>query len=766
MIIAQIYINQLNIQVDRPFDYRVPPHLESQVVEGVRVVVPFGFGNKILDGLVWKVTRLEEIPQTQLKEVLAVVDGFPRLENWQLAVCHYVQQYHHSLFMDVANAYYPGPINIRKVKKASGTVHYQIGPVEKERWCYELSPVWEKTSLDELLKNFRANARIQRGILTLVYENKGTQEELKSLGSGIQSGLKTLSDLGYIEKKTCNSKEGSSQFNVVSSQKPQPQNVSMPILTKDQEKIMNDFLRSRRQTHVLFGVTGSGKTELYLRMMAWALQQNKTCLYLVPEISLTPQTIQRVQERFPGEIGVIHSRIPDAERLQLHEKIARKEISIIVGARSAILSPFRDLGLIVIDEEHENTYKSGNRPRFDTLSLAQEIACYHNSKIVLGSATPSIQTYQKALKGEYELHVLSQRATGQPMPPAQIVDMRAELQTGNRSFLSRILYGKLKDTLERKEQAILFLNKRGYFSYVFCRDCGYVIKCQHCDVTMTYHSGDNRLECHYCKSVQKVQSHCPSCGSEKLKYSGSGTERMQALLQKYFPQARILRMDTDSMRKKDAITEAMNTFTSGEADILLGTQMVTKGFHLENVTLVGVLLADLTLNFPDFRSGERTFQLITQVAGRAGRGEKEGQVIIQTYEPDHYAIQKAKNHDFPGFFELELEFRKKNKYPPYSTLLYVGFSGNDEEGVKEECTVFHRLIMEKVGQHHKTLAQDVYPPSKSNITRVNNKYRFYILIKTEEPDPFHRVLHEIQRSRKLKNMKSQIFVDVNPNFIF
>lgn len=766
LIIAQIYVNQLNIQVDRPFDYQVPLHLECHVAAGVRVMIPFGFGNKILDGLVWRVIQTKEAPQTTLKEILAVVEGFPPLEDWQLEVCHFVQQYNHSLFMDVANAYYPGPLNIRKRKGEGGTVRYQIGAAEKERFHYVLTPLWAQVTLEELLKNFRPNARVQRGILTLVHEHKGDPEEFRSLGASVQSSLKALLDQGYLEKKRSNDPQVSTRIATDSSDTQWVQGGTVPVLTPDQERIMKDFLESHHQTHLLFGVTGSGKTELYLRMMEWSLRQNKTCLYLVPEISLTPQTIQRVQERFPGEIAVIHSRIPDQERLKLHEKIARKEVSIIVGARSAILSPFRDLGLIVIDEEHENTYKSGNRPRFDTLSLAQEIAGHHKSKVVLGSATPSVQTYQKALEGKYALHVLSQRATGQSMPTTQIVDMRTELQSGNRSFLSRTLYSKLKDTLARKEQAILFLNKRGYFSYVFCRDCGTVIKCQNCDVTMTYHSSDNRLECHYCKSVQSVQSHCPSCGSEKLKYSGSGTERMQALLQKYFPQARILRMDTDSMRKKEAITDAMNAFSAGDADILLGTQMVTKGFHLENVTLVGVLLADLTLNFPDFRSGERTFQLITQVAGRAGRGDKEGQVIIQTYEPDHYAIQKAKDHDFPGFFHIELEYRKKNKYPPFSTLLYVGFSGNDEEEVKEECTKFHRLIADSVKQVRESLVLDLYPPSKSHITRVNNKYRYYILIKTEDADPFHRVLHEIQRSRTLKTMKSQIFVDVDPNFIF
>ncbi|QSX08749.1 primosomal protein N' [Alkalibacter rhizosphaerae] len=757
MKIAQVYINQLNIHLDRLFDYLVPKHLESQVIPGSRVVVPFGFGNKSIDALVWDL-KSPPSDSSKLKSILGVVEHFPVLDHQQLKTCRFLQQVHHSLFMDVANAFYPGPIQIRKHKDSNGVLRYYVGQKDRESWLWKISQRNPNQTLEQLLSTVRSNATVQREILTLLWESPIEEAVLTARFRGVKKTLESLRSAGFLEKHRMKSME---------LEDPGPLEVQgAPRLTEAQQQILEDFEKGFQQTHLIHGVTGSGKTEVYLHMMEAALKKDKTCLYLVPEISLTPQTIHRVKARFGQEIAVIHSRISDGERLEQYKKIATKEIRIIVGARSAILSPFQDLGLIVIDEEHENTYKSSNRPRFDTVSLAQEIARLHGAKVVLGSATPSIGTYYLAKNGQYGFHRLPDRMNGQDMPASLVVDMRVELQSGNRSFLSRTLYASMREALKRKEQIILFLNKRGYFSYVFCRDCGYVVKCKQCDVTMTYHGEDNRLECHYCKATAPVQHQCPACGSRKMKYSGTGTERMQNMLQKYFPHATVLRMDTDSMKKKDAIADAVEDFTLGKADILLGTQMVTKGFDFENVTLVGVLLADLTLNFPDYRSSERTFQLITQVAGRAGRGNKKGNVVIQTYEPDHYAITHAQQHDYEGFYEKEVAYRKMNRYPPFSTLMYIGFSGNDEKEVAKECSEYHRLLSAEVTKTDPSLVFEAYPPSKSNIVRVNNKYRYYILIKTEHVDAFQEAIHHVQRSKETKQFKSTIFVDVNPNFIF
>lgn len=757
MKIAQIYINQLNMQLDRPFDYGIPKNLEPLVKPGVRVAVPFGFANKTVDGLVADVSEAGE-EKASLKEILGLVEGFPVLDEKQLSICFYIQQRYHAMVMDTANVYYPGSIQLRRSKDKDGQVHFLAGPRKRERFYWALEGALEDSGLEALLGKVRSNAKVQQAVLTLLREKTGDEEELVKNIPGAKDALKALEKKGLVRKHEKTEEEPIHQPPVKTGKKPE--------LTRLQRQVLEDFNLSTKKTHLIHGVTGSGKTEIYLRMMESALQENKTCLYLVPEISLTPQTIHRIQERFGREIAVIHSRVGEGERLEMYRKIASKEITIVVGARSAILSPFQDLGLIVIDEEHENTYKSSTRPRFETVDLAQEMARLHGAKVVLGSATPSVGSYYKALNGRYELHRLPERVYGQEMPPAILADMREELKRGNRSILSGTLYRKMKETLERKEQIILFLNKRGYYSYVFCRDCGYVVKCDKCDVAMTYHRQDNRLECHYCKSAAPVRQYCPECGSKKLKYSGSGTERTQMLLEKYFPGARVLRMDTDSMRKKDAVANAVEDFAKGEADILLGTQMVTKGFDFENVTLVGVLLADLTLNFPDYRASERTFQLVTQVAGRAGRGKKRGTVVIQTYDPQHYAIQRAKEHDYEGFFVKELEYRNRNQYPPFSTLFYIGFSGNREEDVEKECGVFRRMLVERIQGQGDFLKMDVYPPSKSGIVRVNNRYRYYVLVKTKHPEIFHEAIFGLQRDSAIQKFKSVMIVDVNPNFIF
>jgi primosomal protein N' (replication factor Y) len=751
-----VYINQLNIQLDRPFDYIIPKELEDGICPGMRVMVPFGHNNKPIDALVTQVDESES--SNELKSILALVMHFPVLDDKQLALCRFVQEHYHTQLMDVANAYFPGSIKIQKHKHGKGTTTYYVGQRDRDVWMVSLTEKAARLPLEQLLELVKLNATRQRNVLSVLHQGPLDEKQLNQLVPGSKNAVNVLmlADLVVRMKR--------------SYKKPMPPPTWSPqlplILTEPQQKILEAFRSDPRSTHLIHGVTGSGKTELYLRMMDDALQQGKTCLYLVPEISLTPQTINRVKERFGEEIAVIHSKVGDLERAEQYEKIASKALRIIVGARSAIFSPFQDLGLIIMDEEHETTYKSSNRPRFDTLPLAQETARLHGAKVVLGSATPSVGSYYLANEGGYAIHRLPDRMNGQNMPRSTVVDMRSELQAGNRSFLSRTLYAKMKETLGRKEQMILFLNKRGYFSYVFCRDCGFVVKCDKCDVTMTYHSDVNRLECHYCKSTTPVRKHCPACNSEKLKYSGSGTERMEAQLRKYFPDATVLRMDTDAMRKKNALTETLEEFASGKGDILLGTQMVTKGFDFENVTLVGVLLADLTLNFPDFRASERTFQLITQVAGRSGRGSKEGQVVIQTYEPEHYVIQHAKNHDYEGFYEKELAYRDMNRYPPFSALIYVGFSGNVEEDVAKDCQIYHRILVEKITALEPSTAMDVYPPSKSNIVRVNNRYRYYILIKTDQEPQFREALHQVQQDSGTKKLKSTIFVDVNPNFIF
>ncbi|MBF7095860.1 replication restart helicase PriA [Alkalibacter mobilis] len=753
MKIAQVYINQLNINTDRPFDYFVPEKLENEIMPGMRVIVPFGINNKKIDGLIYKIT--EGNNTEKLKKILGTIDGFPTLDWRQLEICEWLQFNYHSFFMDAANSYYPGTISIKTRRHKSGETEYYVNSKAKEDISYRFTEKFQEMDFEKLSDLLKSNAIIQKRILRLIFEKKQKHEWIKSEINNCNTALKALIKANIIEPYKSEN-DRSSNFNL--SEKP--------ALTIIQKKILEEYEKSDHKGYLIHGVTGSGKTEVYLRMMEASLKTGKSCLYLVPEISLTPQTINRIRERFDEEIAVIHSKITESDRIRQYRDIENRKIKIIIGARSAIFSPFKNLGVIIIDEEHENTYKSGNRPRFDTITLAGKIAELHGAKLVLGSATPSIATYYNAIMGKYKLFKMPDRINGQSMPPSTIVDMREELKNGNRSFLSKRLYDSIKRRLEEKEQVILFLNKRGYFSFVFCRECGHVIKCNKCDVAMTYHGKSNKMECHYCKSSKPVAEFCPNCNSKKIKYSGSGTERIQSMLAKYFPESKILRMDTDTMRKKDDVQNALTSFSKGEADILLGTQMITKGFDFENVTLVGVLLADLTLNFPDFRASERTFQLITQVSGRAGRGERQGEIVIQTYDPEHYVLEFASRHDYEGFYEKEIKYRKIGDYPPFTQLLYVGFSGNQRDAVKKDCETYYKMLEEEIKDlGDQDMMNQVYPPAQSNITRINNKYRYYILIKTNEIKTFNKVISKINRSRTNK-IKSNMVVDVNPNIIY
>jgi primosomal protein N' (replication factor Y) len=756
---AMIYINQPNISMDRPFDYILEGELEASVAVGQRVMVPFGYSNKPIDGVVASITDCSESTKCdyKLKKVIGIIENYPVLSKEQMKVCYWLQEYYHSFFMDNANAYLPGSINIKTKKDfKSDTMFYVDFKINKVK-VYKLSSDCDNIPLDEIMKLIPKNAIRQAEVLKYLYEGAKTESELKE--SCVNFTRHSLNSL--IEKKIVEAEHKNDSY-------VHPAKINeKPSLTLNQEKVLKEHSLSRERVSLLHGVTGSGKTEVYLNMMENVLKQGKTCLYLVPEISLTPQTISRITERFNKKAAVIHSRISEKERMRQYIEIENKDIKIIIGARSAIFSPFKDLGLIIIDEEHENTYKSQNRPRFDTVPLACMLAEEFEAKVVLGSATPSVVSYYRALTGEYRLLELSERINSKKMPKIELVDMREEIKDGNRSFLSRKLYSKIKDRLMKKEQTILFLNKRGYYSFVFCRSCGYVIKCKKCDVAMTYHGKSNKMICHYCNYTRQVESICPECKSNKIKFSGSGTERVQKMLEKYFPNARVLRMDTDTMRKKDSVQQTLKMFADNKADILLGTQMVTKGFDFENVTLVGVLLADLTLNFPDFRSSERTFQLLTQVAGRAGRGKKQGDVVIQTYDPENYVINYAKFHDYRGFYDKEIEFRKIHQYPPFAQLLYIGFAGDDENTVKSDCESYYSQIIEEIkSKNNMDLAEDIYPPSPSGITRINNRYRYYILIKTSRIKEFDDIIKKVNCSGDIKKIKSAMIVDVNPNAVF
>ena len=511
---------------------------------------------------------------------------------------------------------------------------------------------------------------------------------------------------------------------------------------------------------MLYGVTGSGKTEVYMNAIDRMLKQGKTAIMLVPEISLTPQMLRNFRARFSSGVAMLHSGLSQGERYDEWRRLLSGEAKIVVGARSAIFAPLKNVGLIVIDEEHDASYVSESNPRYNTCDIARFRAEYNGAKLVLGSATPSIESFLLARRGEYALVSLPERISRHGMPRIEIENMSQELICGNNSIFSRRLEAELRKTVENGNQVILFLNRRGHSSFAMCKKCGYIAKCEDCDVTLTYHSVDNMLKCHYCGKRYKMLTQCPDCGSKEIKYGKIGTQRVVQELEKMFPGVGILRMDNETTTKKSAYLDILGAFKAKEAQILVGTQMIAKGHDFPDVTLVGILDADMSLYFSDYRSAERTFQLVTQVAGRAGRSDKEGLVILQTYSPSHYVYRYAKNYDYLGFFEKENNSREVTGFPPYSTILRVLMTGEDDETVKN-CArnMFVDIRAYELENKNEFLFLQAM---RSPVARIERNYRYQILmrIKREYEEEVMREVYRIIEQNKTRGVS--VFAQINP----
>ena len=534
-------------------------------------------------------------------------------------------------------------------------------------------------------------------------------------------------------------------------------------LTKEQSVAIKPILQTieekRHDVFLLYGITGSGKTEVYMQSIQKVLEEGREGIVLVPEISLTPQMVNRFKGRFGDEVAVLHSGLSIGEKYDEWRKIQRKEVRVAVGARSAIFAPFENLGIIIIDEEHETSYKQEDNPRYHARDVAIERARTHNCSVILGSATPSLETFARAKKGVYQLLTLSKRMNDQSLPTVDIVDMREELREGNRSMFSRVLYDKLQDRLMKKEQTVLFLNKRGHSSFVMCRDCGYVIQCPNCDISLTYHRYQQQMKCHYCGYEAVVPTICPECTSEHIRYFGTGTQKVEEELGKIFPEARVIRMDVDTTSRKGSHEKLLTAFEEGKADILLGTQMIAKGLDFPNITLVGVLSADTMLHLPDFRSSEKTFQLLTQVSGRAGRHELAGEVVIQTYSPEHYSIELASQQDFDQFYQKEMMIRKIHQYPPFYYLALITVSHEElmkVVDVTEKISVTLSSRLSK-GAH-------ILGPVACPIPRINNKYRYQCIVKYKKEPKLTQTLKMIldHYQQDIHRTGLQISIDKNP----
>ena len=726
---AEIIINSEALEIDRLFTYKVPYELMESIGVGFRVNVPFGQRSKPIEGFVFSLLQEDSIKlDYKVKEILKLCDDEAILTAEDIEVIQFLRRKYLCKYIDAVRLMIPVGI-----MKGSKNKKKKVIVINKE------------VNEDELKKESYIN------LYKFIVNNNGIYTKSEIVNDK-EFSLYCLNKL--IEKDVLKVEEQV----VFRYNTRRYDNDYNKLLTDEQKDCLNTILNGSKLKYLIKGVTGSGKTEIYIRLVEEMLNQGKSSIVLVPEISLTPQMIERFKGRFGEDVALFHSKLSDGERFDEWYRIKEGKAKLVIGARSALFLPLQNLGLIIIDEEHENTYKSEHNPKYHTREVSEFICELKGCKLILGSATPSIESYYKALKDEYTLIEMHKRVNGKKMPHMQIIDMREELKNKNLSLFSKQLLNELENTLRDKKQVILFLNRRGYSTFISCRSCGYVFKCPECDVSMTYHK-NGYLICHYCGRAEKSSKVCPECNSKYVKFFGAGTERVELEVKKYFPNAKVLRMDVDTTRHKNAHESIYNSFKSGEADILIGTQMVSKGLDFKNVTLVGVLAADMSLNMPDYRAAERTYQIITQVAGRSGRGEDEGKVIVQSYTPHHYSLKYAKEEDYESLFREEINIRRLMGNPPFGKILLIlGSSKYEEKLVKFMYTL--------EGNLKKLVLEDftMLGPVPCIITKLKDNYRWQIIIKGDFDDEFsEKVKDTLYLLNKSVYNEVRVSIDVNPN---
>lgn len=729
---AEVIINSEALEIDRPFTYKVPEEFNNEIKIGQIVKVPFGKGNKTSEGFILNLKNDDNI-KFKTKNIAAILVKDPVIDEDDINLIEFLREKTLCKYIDAFRLLIP--VGIMKGAKAKKK---KVIVLKNE----DLSNIKNPDGYKKIVEFFKTNS------------GKYTKSELINEHSISQYKLNKL-----IENEVLSIEEESVfRYNDRVYNKD-----SAKTLTIEQENIIREYINSDDKMFLLKGVTGSGKTEVYMKLVERVLLEEKSAIILVPEIALTPQMIERFKGRFGVNVALFHSKLSDGERFDEWFRVKEGKSKVIVGARSAIFLPAKNLGLIIIDEEHENTYKSEQNPKYQTKEVAEYLSELKGCKVILGSATPSIETYYRALTGEMKLLELNSRVDNKAMPPMKVIDMRNELKGGNKSLFSRELFIAIQERLKRKEQIILFLNRRGFSTFVSCRSCGYVFKCDECDISMTYHK-NGLLICHYCGKTKREPRECPKCHSKYVKFFGAGTQRVEEEFKKYFNNAGILRMDVDTTRDKHSYERIYNTFKNGEADILIGTQMVSKGLDFKNVTLVGILAADMSINIPDYRAAERTFQIITQVAGRAGRGDKQGEVLIQTYTPQHYSLQYAVNYDYEGFYEKEFTVRAMMKYPPFGKLLLINGTSKKEELLKN---FMHKITMMIKPLVENCLDIEILGPIPCMISKVKENYRWQIVIKGEFDSYFSKNIKEILYDEN-KNVYNDIRIsmDINPNNLF
>lgn len=802
--VAEVIVDVPVLQTNRPFHYKIPQAFEQRLEPGMRVVVPFGNGSRLVQGFVTNIFESSDY-EGKLKEIDELMDLAPVLKPELIQLGEYMARSTYSFQISCYQTMLPAVLRAKYEKtvtvvddideelffelfKGKDTlsweevidrnlvkqmlelkaadkveVNYNVKDKRTKKTIKKIRSVSNFEQLEEIRETLRQNAKKQIALINVLQsmeenewvDTKGIKEEYGISLSSINEAQKK----GWLEIKDVEVYRD--PFKDITIDK------SHHLKLNDEQQVAYNQISKKldskeHQVFLLKGITGSGKTEVYLQTISKVIDQDLGALMLVPEIALTPQMVYRFKSRFGEKVAVLHSGLSEGEKYDEWRKINNGEASVVVGARSSVFAPLKKIGLIIIDEEHETSYKQEENPRYHAKDIAIWRGDFHNCPVILGSATPSLESSARASKGVYTLLELNERANKKALPEVKVIDMREEAKIGNRSNFSMELQAAIKDRIEKNEQAVLMLNRRGYSSFVMCRDCGFVLECPNCDISQTLHMDTKTMKCHYCGHEEGIPSICPSCRSKSIRYFGTGTQKVQEELQELFPDARILRMDVDTTRRKGAHERLLNDFGDKKADILLGTQMIAKGLDFPDVTLVGVINADTSLGLPDFRSAERTFQLLTQVSGRAGRAEKIGKVYVQSFNPDHYAIQYAKRHDYNAFYKREMQLRHISDYSPYYFLVSISVSHENEMTAAKKIGEFIHFIKPVLSEKAIVLG-----PTPKSIARTHNRYHFQAIIKYKKEAALSERLHELLMNSQKDQAKGLfVSIDAQPmNFI-
>ncbi|MGL4790258.1 MAG: primosomal protein N' [Anaerotignaceae bacterium] len=734
-IYAKVIVKINHVEVDRIFDYQIPHTLLSVVCVGMRVKVPFGGKNTYIEGYVVGLDNNTLVPTDRIKNIHSVLDKYPVFSQEMIDLAWWMKNKYYTTLSQCLQTIVPTGINIKnEIKVISLNIDKDTLAKEKDKLSKMESRLMQLFVLEYLEK----------------FGETPQTEIVNNLKISL-SPIKTLLKRGIIKEDILQKRP-----TVLIEETKKTNHLKF---TEEQQLAYETISNPNGKPYLIHGVTGSGKTEIYLQLIHNIIKKGKQAIVLVPEISLTPQLSNRFLSRFGSLVAVTHSKMSHGERITVWEKVKNGQVSVIIGPRSAIFSPTENLGIIIIDEEHENTYKSDNTPKYDAREVAEFRAKKNNAILVFGTATPSLKTYYRAEKGEINLIKLLNRPFNRPLPETEIVDMRNELENGNRSIFSESLYKEINEILLKKQQAILFINRRGYSTFISCRKCGYVMNCESCNVSYTYHANSKKLMCHYCGKTAQIPTVCPQCNSKYIKYFGAGTQKVEEEVKKLFPSARVLRMDMDTTTQKNSHQNILSAFGKGEADILIGTQMIAKGHDFPSVTLVGIIAADLSLNSGDYLGAENTFQLITQVSGRAGRDALKGKVIIQTYSPESDVIKQASKSDYDEFYKNECLFRNTMNYPPFYNLFTILAFGKKENEVIEEIQKL-KYLMDSLNKDKKFT---ILNPAPAVISKIMDNYRWRIFVKGENEDELRDFITEAIATFRANKKSTNVLLNITLN---